>query len=61
MFLVFVLVLFPLVFLLNPRLAFVGLIAAIAWHVYGRTGSRTRRPRKRSHSDESPYQPGYEN
>jgi len=63
MFLVIVLVLFPLVFLFNPRLAMIALVAGIAWHFIQRTRShiRTRKPPKRGGSDEPQYQAGYEN
>ena len=62
MFLVIVLVLFPLVFLFNPRLAMIALAGGIAWHFIQRTRSTTRRrPPKRGGSDQSQYQAGYEN
>ena len=54
--------LFPLVFLLNSRLAFMVLIAAIAWNFFARTRSPKRtNPLKRSRSEEQEYQAGYEN
>jgi hypothetical protein len=63
MFLVLVVVLFPLVYLLNSRLALIFLAAAIGWTFYQRTrpSSAGRRPPKRSSSDEPQYQAGYEN
>jgi hypothetical protein len=62
MFLVIVLVLFPIVFLFNPRLAMIALVGGIAWHFIQRTRPRTRRrPPKRGGSDEPQYQAGYEN
>jgi hypothetical protein len=57
-----VLILFPLLILIKPMLAWIFLIGAIVWMAVDRT-----RPRKRSNagkrggSDEPQYQAGYEN
>lgn len=46
----------PVLFLFNPRLAMLGLIAAIVWMYFGRT-QPSNRPRR---EPESMYKPGYE-
>jgi hypothetical protein len=46
----------PVLYLFNPRLAMLGLVAAIVWMYFGRT-EPARRPR---HEPESMYKAGYE-
>jgi hypothetical protein len=62
MFLVLVVVLFPLVYLFNPRLSLIVLFVGIGWTFYQRTHppSARRKPSKRDRS-EPEYQAGYEN
>ena len=62
MFLVLVVVLFPLVYLFNPRLSLIVLSVAIGWTFYQRTRPPSFRPKppKRDRS-EPEYQAGYEN
>ena len=53
-----ILILVPFLFLFNPRLAMLGLIAAIVVMYI----QRTRPPKRRfpTHAPESEYKPGYE-
>jgi len=62
MFLIIAVVLFPLLYLVNSRLALVALFAAIGWTYFQRTHPSSKpKPRKRGRSDEPEYQAGYEN
>ena len=61
MFLVIVLILFPLMLLLWPRYALFLLGAAIAWKVIEKTRSSSNRKPPRLPQDDSPYTAGYEN
>jgi len=62
MFLLIVVVLFPLVLLFNPLLAMIALVCAMVWHFIQLIRPRKRpNPLKRGSSDEPQYQAGYEN
>ncbi len=61
MFLVIVLILFPLMLLLWPHYAWFLLAAAIAWKVIERTRPPSHRKPPRLPQDDSPYTAGYEN
>jgi hypothetical protein len=63
MFLIVVVVLFPLVYILSPRIALVALFIGIGWTFYQRTHSSSsgRKRAKRDRPDEPQYQAGYEN